>query len=264
MSAVVAPSRSTVGDGLRDAGTVAWRNLLCLVRDPAVLAAQTIQPVVFVLTFRYVFGGSIFVPDQRYVDYLMPGIFVLTVCFGAINTALGLATDMQTGLIERFRSLPMARSAVLLGRIMADLIRNLGVIIIWAGVGFVVGFRVLTGPSAFVAALALMLVFGVAVSWLLALVGVFTGSPEGANAIAFPLMSVLVFISSAFVLTSRMPTVLRLYAEHQPVTAAVNAARALMFGGPAAGRVAVVLAWTGAISVVFGSLAVIVYRRSAR
>src|SRR4051794_695469 len=101
-------------DALRDAGTIAWRNLICLVREPAAFAAQTIQPVVFVLTFRYVFGGSILVPDQRYVDYLMPGIFVLTVCFGAINTALGLATDMQTGLIERFRSLPMARSAVLL------------------------------------------------------------------------------------------------------------------------------------------------------
>jgi ABC-2 type transport system permease protein/oleandomycin transport system permease protein len=256
--------RASLSQSVRDAGTIAHRSLLDFVRTPPTLLFSTVQPVVAVLTFRYVFGGSIFVPAGSYVDYLMPGIFVLTVCFGAINTGVGVASDMQTGLVERFRSLPMARSAVLTGRIVADIVRTAVTIAIMVGVGFLVGFRLHTAVVAFIAGLALLLVFGIGVCWILAAVGVFTKNPEGAQAAAFPLMTLLVFISNAFVSTRRMPAVLRVYADHQPVTAAVNAARALMLGGPAANRVEVTLLWTAVLTVAFTFLSVSLYERSAQ
>ena len=242
---------------------VTERNLLGYRRVPQLLVFSTIQPVVFVLLFRYVFGGAIRVPGNSYVDFLMPGIFVQTVVFGAMGTAVGLATDLNTGLLERFRSLPMARSAVLAGRTTADLARNVFVVALMSAVGFAVGFRVHTSPLEFVAALALVLLFGYVFGWVFATVGLIVRDPEAAQAAAFPVMAPLVFASSAFVPVDSMPSWLRLFAEHQPVSVTASAARALVLGGPATSDVLQSLAWSAAILLVFVPLAIWRYQRTA-
>lgn len=272
MNATVAPvdpntisEHPPVTEVVHDAMAVARRNLIALFRVPTTLVFSTIQPVVFVLMFRYVFGGAIGgdVRGARYADFLMAGIFVQSVTFGSVNTGVGLATDLRTGLMERFRSLPMARSAVLAGRVLADMVRNLFVIVLMVVVGFLIGFRVSTGVVPFLGAVALLLLFGLAMSWIMALIGLSTGSPEASQAAAFPFMAVLVFASGAFVPTATMPGPLRAYAEHQPVTATVDAVRALVIGGPTTRLVIVAVAWSLAISAVFATLAVRRYRRSA-
>ena len=256
--------RTPVREAVSDALAVARRNLIGLFRVPTTLVFSTVQPVIFVVMFRYVFGGAIEeIPGVRYVDFLMAGIFVQTVTFGATNTGIGLAIDLQTGLMERFRSLPMARSAVLAGRALADVVRNLFVIALMVIVGFLVGFRVHTGVVPFLGAIALLLVFGLAMSWVMALIGLRTGNAEAAQAASFPLMAVLVFASSAFVSTATMPGPLRAYADHQPITATVDAVRALVIGGPTAGKVLVALLWAAGITIVFSTLAVRRYRRAA-
>jgi ABC-2 type transport system permease protein/oleandomycin transport system permease protein len=260
----VADERTPVSHVVLDALAVARRNLIGLMRVPTTVVMSTIQPVIFVLMFRYVFGGAFkAIPGVRYVDFLMAGIFVQTVTFGSMNTGIGLATDLQTGLIERFRSLPMARSAVLAGRAMADVVRNLFVAVLMLVVGFAVGFRVHTGVIPLLGAVALLLLFGVAMSWVMALIGLATGNAEAAQAASFPLMALLVFASSAFAPTASMPGPLRAYANHQPITAVVNAVRVLVIGGPTAGKVLVALAWTAGMIVVFSALAVNRYRRAA-
>jgi ABC-2 type transport system permease protein/oleandomycin transport system permease protein len=247
-----------------DALAIAKRNLIGLMRVPTTVVFSTVQPVIFVLMFRYVFGGAFkAIPGVSYVDFLMAGIFVQTVTFGSMNTGIGLAMDMQTGLIERFRSLPMARSAVLAGRTLADLVRNLFVVILMVLVGLAVGFRIHTGVVPFLGAVALILLFGVAMSWVMALVGLGTGNAEAAQAAAFPLMALLVFASSAFAPTRTMPGPLRAYANHQPVTAVVDAVRALVIGGPTTNKVLIAVAWMVGISVVFATLAVNRYRKAA-
>jgi ABC transporter DrrB family efflux protein len=245
-----------------DALAIARRNLIALFRVPTTLVFSTIQPVIFVLMFRYVFGGAIHAPGFTYVDFLMPGIFVQTVTFGSTNTGIGLAEDLQKGLIERFRSLPMARSAVLAGRTIADLARNVLVVTIMVVVGFMVGFRVQTNLLEFLAAIGLMLLFGVAMSWVMAWVGLMTGTAEAAQAASFPFMAVLVFASDCFVPTKTMPGWLQAYSNHQPVTATCDALRALLHGGPTPGHVLAALAWMVGIIAVFAPLAVRRYRRT--
>jgi ABC transporter DrrB family efflux protein len=244
----------------RDGLAVAGRNLIAYRRIPQLLVFSTIQPVIFVIMFRYVFGGAINIPD--YVNYLMPGIFVQTVTFGAIATAIGLATDLKSGLLERFRSLPMARSAVLTGRTGADLTRNVFVAVLMAVVGYLVGFRVETSALGFLAGMALILLFGYSLSWVFATVGLAVGDPEAAQAAAFPVLAPLVFASSAFVRVSDMPGWLQLFAEHQPVSVTASAARALMVGGDAAWFVTQSLAWDVTILIVFSTIAVRLYRRA--
>jgi ABC-2 type transport system permease protein/oleandomycin transport system permease protein len=248
---------------VRDALTVAGRNLRAMTRVPEVIVFSTIQPVIFVLMFRYVFGGAINIPGVDYVDYLMPGIFVQTVVFGGINTVTGLSDDLGKGLIERFRSLPMARSAVLAGRTLADLVRNVGVVTLMVLVGTLVGFRVHTGALAFLAAMGIVLLFAFAVSWVFALVALAVGNPEAASAASFPPMALLVFASSAFVPVRTMPGWLQAWAHNQPVSKTVDAVRALVLGGPSATPALQSVAWSVAIIVVFASLAVWRYRRTA-
>jgi ABC transporter DrrB family efflux protein len=245
-----------------DTLAIAWRGLLTYRRVPQLLVFSTIQPVVFVLLFRYVFGGAIHVPGVDYVDYLMPGIFVQTVVFGAIATAIGLATDVQSGLLERFRSLPMARSAVLTGRTIADLFRNVFVIILITAVGFAVGFTVHTNAAKLVLAMLLILLFGYSMSWIFATLGLVIGNPEAAQAAAFPVMAPLVFASSAFVPVATMPGWLQPFAEHQPVSVTASAARALTLGTPAGSYVLQSLAWVAGILLVFVPIAVRRYRRA--
>ena len=154
-----------------DGRAITWRNLRGMTRIPQVMMFSTIQPLIFVLTFRYVFGGAIKIPGVRYVDFLMPGVFVQTVAFGAMNTAVGLAEDLRSGMLDRFRSLPIARSAVLAGRSIADLVRNVVVVTLMVLVGFLVGFRVHTNALAFLLGLVILLYFSFALSWVFALIG---------------------------------------------------------------------------------------------
>ena len=257
------PRRSHLAWAVADALAVARRNITAMTRRPQLLAFVTIQPVLFVLMFRYVFGGSIHTPGASYTNYLMAGIFVTTVLFGAQNTAIGMAEDLHSGLIERFRSLVMARSAVLAGRVLADGLRNVFVIVLMIGVGYLVGFRLQTNAAALVAAAGVLLLFGFAISWVTALLGLATKSAEAAGAAALPLTVLLTFPSSAFVLTRTMPGPLRAYADHQPLTATVNAIRPLLLGGPTASHAIAAIIWCACIVAVFAPLAVLRYRRAA-
>jgi ABC transporter DrrB family efflux protein len=246
-----------------DALTITWRNLLNIRRNPQLLVFATIQPIIFVLMFRYVFGGAIKVPGiDHYVDYLMPGIFVQTVVFGSLTTGVGLADDLQKGLIERFRSLPMARSAVLVGRTLADLVRNVFVVLLMAGMGFLVGWRVHTNVVALIAGLALVVAFAYSLSWLFAIVGMSVPDGETAQAASFPLLAPLVFASSAFVGLKSMPGWLQAFASRQPVSIVVNAVRALTYGGPTKTYLIQAIAWIVGIIAVCAPLAVAKYRRS--
>jgi len=257
------PRRSKLAWAIADSLAVAKRNVIGMTRRPQLLGFATIQPVLFVLMFRYVFGGSIHVPGVSYANYLMAGIFVQTVMFGAQNTAIGMAEDLRNGLTERFRSLVMARSAVLAGRVLADALRNLLVIVLMLGVGYLVGFRVQTSAAALVAAIAVLLLFGFAISWVTALLGMVAKSAEAAGAAALPLTVLLGFPSSAFVSTNNMPGPLRAYADHQPLTATVNVIRPLLLGGPTASHAVAAIIWCAGIVAVFAPLSVLRYRRAA-
>ena len=262
---VTRATRGRLIAGTRDALAIAGRNLTALRRVPKLLVFSTIQPLVFVLLFRYVFGGvaALALPrGVRYVDYLLPGVFVQTAVFGAMNTAVGLATDLQSGLLERFRSLPMARSAVLAGRTIADLTRNIFVVALMAGVGFAVGFRIHNGVGPFIAAMLLVLLFGLALSWICAVVGLAVGDPETAQAAAFPVLMPLVFASSAFIPVNTMPWWLQGFARHQPVSVTASAVRALVLGGPTSTYVWQSVAWLIGIIIVFAPLGVWRYRHA--
>jgi ABC transporter DrrB family efflux protein len=247
---------------VRDTMAIAQRNLIAYIRVPQLLVFSTIQPVIFVLMFRYVFGGAIDTGDIPYVDYLMPGIFVQTVVFGAIAAAIGLATDVKSGLMERFHALPMARSAVLTGRTIADLSRNVLVVILMMMVGFLVGWRIHTNVLALIGAAMLVLLFGYAMSWIFATLGLAVRDPESAQAAAFPVLAPLVFASSAFVRVDTMPGWLQVFAENQPVSATASAVRALTIGGPTADYVWQAVAWCMGILLVFAPIAVRLYRRA--
>ncbi len=254
--------RGRLVGGVADTAAVTWRNLIAYRRVPQLVVFSTIQPVIFVVLFRYVFGGAIRDVPGSYVDYLMPGIFAQTVVFGAMGTAVGLATDLNAGLIERFRSLPMARSAVLAGRTTADMARNLFVVALMFAVGFLIGFRVHTGAVAALAGMALVVLFGYAFSWVFAAVGLAVRDAETAQAASFPVMAPLVFASTAFVPLRTMPGWLQPFAEHQPVSATVDAVRALVAGGPTVRPVLKALAWIAGILIVSAPLAVRRYRRT--
>ena len=269
MTTTTAPEYQLREDAPRpvgDALTMAWRNLLNIRRNPQLLVFATIQPVIFVLMFRFVFGGAIAATwngkPVPYVDFLMPGIFVQTVTFGALTTGVGLAEDLQKGLIDRFRSLPIARSAVLLGRTWADLVRNIFVVLLMAVVGFLVDWRISTNFVGLVAGLLLVLAFAYSLSWLFAIVGLISPDAETAQAASFPLLAPLVFASSAFVPVNTMPGWLQAFANHQPVSAVCNAVRALTLGGPTRNYVIQALAWIIGIIVICAPLAVRRYRRA--
>jgi ABC transporter DrrB family efflux protein len=254
------PRRNAVSDAL----TMTWRNLLTYVRLPQLLVFATIQPLMLVLLFRYVFGDSIVLSDPSidYVDYLMPGVFAQATIFGALGTGVGLAEDLHKGLIERFRSLPMARSAVLAGRTIADATRNAFVMVLMTAVGFLVGFRIHGGIVAYVGAVALILLFTYALSWVAAAIGLGASNGESAQAAMFPMIFPLVFASSAFVDTSFMPGWLQAFANHQPVSVTIDAARDLVLGTPVGWSVVGSIAWSLGIVAVFGPLAVRRYRRA--
>ncbi len=251
-----------------DAMVLAKRSVLRTLRAPELIVFVTIQPVMFVLLFRYVFGGAIQVPGGQYVNYLMPGIFVQTVAFGGVITGIGLAEDMQRGLIDRFRSLPMSSSAVVTGRTVADLARNLFTVAIMLIVGFLVGFR--PGGTIFEFLLGILVLMGIsfAFSWISAFIGLLVRSVEAAQSGGFIWLFPLTFASSAFVPVATMPSWLRGFAEHNPVTVLSDALRGLFHVNPALTtgdiRWALIqsVGWIIAILAVFVPLSVMQYRRS--
>jgi ABC-2 type transport system permease protein/oleandomycin transport system permease protein len=246
---------------LADALVLAKRRLIQIPRIPDELIFATIQPVMFVVLFRYVFGGAITGAGPNYANYLMAGIFVQTVIFGATTTGVGLAQDLEKGLIDRFRSLPMAKSAVLTGRTIADLVRNLFVVIVMLVVGLIVGFRPSGSPLAWVAAVGLILLVSFAFSWISAVIGLLVHSVEAAQSAGFVWLFPLTFASSAFVPVATMPTWLRGFAEHQPVSVFVDSVRALLLGQPVGSTGWQALAWGLGILAVFIPLSVWMYDR---
>jgi ABC-2 type transport system permease protein/oleandomycin transport system permease protein len=256
-------SKSALRWAVSDVLTIARRNLLALVRIPTFLVFAVIQPVMFVLLFRYVFGGVIHVRGVDYVNFLIPGILVQTTIFGAVGTAIGLAEDLQHGLIERFRALPMARIALLGGRTVADLARNVGVVIIISLVGLLVGFRPTGSFVSYLQACLLMLIFAYCLSWGFAFVGLAAPNSEAAQAMTFPIIFPLTFASSVFVPVSQMPGWLQSFAVHQPVSEAADAVRGLMLGSPHGDATWITLAWSIGAILVLAPLATMQYRKVA-
>jgi ABC-2 type transport system permease protein/oleandomycin transport system permease protein len=247
-----------------DALTLTKRQLRQIPRIPDELIFATIQPIMFVLLFRFVFS-SIPVPGGNYINYLMAGIFVQTIIFGATTTGIGLANDLQKGLVDRFRSLPMAKSAVLTGRTVADLTRNTFVVLVMLGVGLLVGFRPQANPLEWVAALGLLLLVSFTFSWISATIGLSVHSVEAAQSAGFVWLFPLTFASSAFAQVSTFPNWLQVFAYHQPVTIAVDAVRALLSDKPVGDSLWQAVAWCVGILIVFIPLAVRAYgRRTVR
>jgi ABC-2 type transport system permease protein len=247
-----------------DTMVLARRNLMRIPRQPDLLIAYTIQPVMFVLLFVYVFGGAINTGQFEYVDFLMPGIIVQSIAFGGFVTALGLSEDVQKGLIDRFRSLPMSRAAVLTGRTFSDILLNVLSLVVLFAVGFVAGFNFIDASVGEIAlGIVLLLLLGYAFSWIFALVGLFSSSPETANSIGFTLIFPLTFASSVFVPASTMPDGLRQFAQANPFTTVADAMRSLWLNTPANTDVWMAFVWCFVLIAVFAPLAVRRYRTVA-
>jgi ABC transporter DrrB family efflux protein len=254
LSALVAP--------LGDTAALAWRNLIAYRRAPQLIIAATVQPVLTVLLFTYIFGGAIAVPGLSYTDFLLPGVFGWTVVIGAQGAAVGLAADFKSGFVERLRSLPMSPAAYLAGRCAGDLVRNLFVVVLVTWLGVAVGFHVHSDPLHVAAGVMLVLLFGYAATWLFAWIGLSVGDPESAQAATFPPMVLLVFSSTAFVPAETMPSWLQIYVRHQPLSAVLAPTRALILGGPVARPLIEALAWIAGLMLVFGPLALNRYREA--
>jgi ABC-2 type transport system permease protein len=234
---VVAVQRTTAPSGgsrlgwaVRDSLVVMVRNLMRFVRIPALFVFSIVQPLMFVLLFRFVFGPNIQVPGIGYVNFLMPGIFVQTAIFGATNTGIGLSEDLKSGIVDRFRSLPMARSAVLMGRTLADVVRNIVVVLLMVAVGYLVGFHFNDGFVAALGAIGLTVSIGFAFSWVSATIGLAIKDTESVQAASFVWIFPLTFISSALVPIEKFPPFLEAIARNNPVTIWANTVRALTVG----------------------------------
>ena len=262
-------SKSSLRWAVSDVLTIARRNMLAIVRIPTALVFSILQPIMFVLLFRYIFAGSINVNiPGGYVNYLIPGIIVQTTIFGAVGTAIGLAEDLQRGLIERFRALPMARMAVLAGRTVSDLGRNVLVLVIITLVGFAVGFRPHGGFINYVVACLITLLFAYCLSWGFAYIGLAAPNSEAAQAMTFPLIFPLTFASGIFVQVSSMPGWLQGFATYQPVSEVTKAVRYLMDGSnmliPSAGNsIWVAILWSVGLIAILGPLATAKYKKVA-
>jgi ABC-2 type transport system permease protein/oleandomycin transport system permease protein len=248
---------------ISDIWIMVHRNGLHFFRMPQLIVFSTIQPVMFLLLFTYVFGGAIKTPGIHYIQYLLPGILVQTIVFGAMMTGIGLAGDLAGGMIDRFRSLPMARSAVLAGRTIADIGRNIFVVLLMTGVGYLIGFRIEHGIGNFILAVLGALAFGFAFSWISATIGVSVKDVETAQSAGMIWVFPLVFASSIFVPVESMPGWLQSFAKHSPITVTVNTVRALVNGLPVGANVWQMLAWIVGILLVFMPLAVWRYRTAS-
>ncbi len=249
-----------------DTLAITQRNLLVWMRVPAYIVFTVIQPVIFVLMFRYVFGGAIAVPGIHggYVSFLMPGIIGQTAAFATFGTAIALAQELKKGVIDRLRSMPMARSAVLAGRLVADTARMTITILIVLAVGYAVGFRFQNGAGPAILMIVLAVVFGVAICVIAAFTGLAIGDEESVQAFGLIWLFPLTFLSSAFVPISTMPGWLQAFANNQPVTFVINTMRALALGHqPIEANLLKSLAWLAGIFIVFAPLAVRAYKRAS-
>ncbi len=247
---------------ISDTLVLSKRNFMRIVRAPDLLLAFTVQPIMFVLLFAYVFGGAIPTPGHSYIDFLIPGILVQTMSFGGFVTAMGIAEDLRKGLIDRFRSLPMARSAVLAGRTLSDIATNAISITVMLVVGVIIGFGFEAPFLHVVLGILILLLFGYAFSWVFAFIGLTSSSPEAAQSLGFIIIFPLTFVSSAFVPPETMPAALQWFAEWNPFSITVNAIRALFIGDPAGNTVWGAIAWSLGIAAVFAFLAVTKYKRA--
>jgi ABC-2 type transport system permease protein/oleandomycin transport system permease protein len=254
---------SSLAYAVADTAVVAKRNLLRIPRQPDLWISFTIQPVMFVVLFVYVFGGAIQTPGyDDYVDFLIPGIVAQTMSFGGFVTAIGLSDDLRKGLIDRFRSLPMARSAVLAGRTLADVATNAVSIAVILAVGMLIGFNFSSSPLEAVAGIGLLLLFGYAFSWIFAFIALYSSSPEGAQALGFIVIFPITFASSAFAPPESMPAAVEAFAKANPFSTIVDATRALFVGAPAGNDVWGALLWCLGLIAVFATLSVHRYRRA--
>jgi len=264
MTAVRPNNRSSVMDAWRDASTEATRHLRIIPRNPELLGFSLVQPIMFVLLFVYVFGGAIEIPGfANYNQFLIPGIFAQTLVFGSSFTAIGLAEDLSKGLIDRLRSLPIARSAVLVGRTFSDLARNALTFFVMLAVAFLVGFRFEGTLVQAIGGTLLMMAFSYSFSWIQAWIGLSVDSVEAANAASFIWMFPITFLSSAFVSTATMPDWLRPVADHNPFTRLANAARALYNGNPVGADLWWSIGWIVGITAVFSTLAIRKFTRAS-
>jgi ABC-2 type transport system permease protein/oleandomycin transport system permease protein len=243
-----------------DALVLVKRQLRHIRRNPELLVWTTIQPVMFVVLFRYVFGGAIRIDGDTYANYLMPGIFVQTVAFGSMMTATGLAMDMTRGLIDRFRSLPMSRSAVILGRTLSDLAVNAFVVVVMVSVGLLVGFRPEADLLGWIGGIGMLLLISFTFSWIAATVGLLVRTVEAANSAGFIWLFPLTFCSSAFVQTETMPGWLQVFANNQPLTIMVNAVRGFFLEGSAGSDGWLAVAWCLGTIAVFIPISAKLYR----
>jgi ABC transporter DrrB family efflux protein len=267
MTATIAPLDRVrmAGSGwwLDNVVTISGRNLHRLIRVPTLIAFATAQPVMFVLLFTYAWGGAIHPPGvSRYIDYALPGIWVVAIAFGASQTGVAIADDLATGMTDRFRALPMTRSAVLAGRTTADAVRNLFVLALMTGVATAIGFRFHAGTSAALGAVGLAVAVGFAFSWIFALLGLLVRDSESAGIGGLLAVIPLIFTSSIFVPVATFPGWLQAFAKVNPLTVIVDALRVLCLGGPSATPVWQALAWIGGLLAVSVPAAVLCYRRA--
>lgn len=253
----------TLGLALRDTAGVAKRNLLRIWRTPQMMVISAIQPALLLVVFRYVLGGAIHVPGGSYVNYVVPAVFVEAVLIGGMTTSISLAQDLKSGIVDRFRSLPMSRSAFLAGRTLADLSRGISSLAIMVALGLAVGFRFNNDVPAIVAGLVLIILFGYAFSWLYAAIGLVTKDPETAQVAGILPFFVLMFASNAIVPVAVMPAWLQPFARNQPLSVTVSAVRALFSGQPAGQFVWQSLTWSAGITLVFFVASLRRYRSSA-
>jgi len=256
------PSGMRPGLAARDIGGVAKRNLLRILRTPRLLLIGALQPALLLVLFRYVLGGAITVPGGSYVDFVVPASFLEAVLIGGLTTSIGVAEDLKSGIIDRFQSLPMARSAVLAGRTVADLCRSLLSLAIMVGLGVLVGFHFRGHAGAIVGGMALIMLFGYAFSWMYAAIGFATKDPETAQIAGILPFFILMFASNAIVPVATMPSWLRGFASNQPLSITIDAVRSLFEGEPAAHYVWQSVAWSAGILVAFFAIALHLYRNS--
>ncbi len=256
-SNIVARLRAEVSDVL----TLVKRNLLHIPRTPELLIDVTVQPIMFVLLFRYVFGGAIAVANGSYVNFLMPGIFVQTLAFVGVTTGIAIANDLQKGLIDRFRSLPMSRAAVLIAQTMTDLLRGALAILIMFICGLATGFRPEGSPLRWVLGLALVFFFSFSLSWIGVLVGLLARAPDAVSGMMFIVIFPLTFASSAFVPTDSMPHWLRIFAENQPISVVIEQLRRAFLDQSVNSSTWASLLWSVGATVIFFPAAVWMYRK---
>ena len=245
-----------------DTAALTGRSLKHVTRSLDTVITTAVMPIAFLLLFVFVLGGAIDTGGEAYVDYLLPGILLITVATGVSYTAYRLFQDKQNGIFERFRSLPIARSSVLWAHVLTSLVANAVSLVVVLAVALLIGFRSPAGPLAWLAAAGIVLLVTLALTWLAVIPGLLAKTPDGASAFSYPLV-LLPFISSAFVPTASMPGPVRWFAEHQPVTPIVNALRDLLAGRPADGELGIALAWTVGILLVAFVVATALFRRRA-